>query len=808
MTSLSRGGVLLAALLAVACAPLTGSPATPDSRDAIGERTARMETHDGFIPLHYDAGTGKVFLTVEPTGEDFLYLNTLATGLGTTGPLLDRGQVGTEAVVRFERRGARMLLVRQNTGFRAEGGHEALQRSVDESFPTSVIASFPIETSAGERHLVDATDFFLSDAFDVGGAIRRAGQGTVRLDRDRSFIDADRSGAFPRNTEVQAALTHVSDDPGWGLRRHAPDGRAITLRQQHSFVALPEPGFEPRAFDPRMGIFSVSFLDFAQPLSAELRQRHIARWRLEKADPAAALSEPVEPIVYYLDPGVPEPYRAAFIEGGMWWNEIFEAAGFRDAFRVEDLPDDVDPMDARYSVIHWVHRSDPGPSVGPSFRDPRTGEIIRTVVRMDSHRSLVNYAIYAGMRPALAPGSPSAEEVAMARRRQHSAHEIGHTLGLAHNFIAASQGRSSVMDYPHTLVDVDASGRLDISRAYREGGGAWDTLAIRYAYTPFDSPAEERAGLEAIVRDGLERGLRFVTGGDARISGSIPEATQWIEGADMLDALDRATRVRSVLLEHFDERAVDPGQPLALLADRLRFVYLHHRYALHGAIKTVGGMDYSYAIRGDGQVATQIAPPERQRAALDRALAALAPEALAVPERVTAAIPPPPFGYGGDTWGFDSPAGSALDPLALARTLASEIVDGLLHPERAARLVSFHARAGRHPSLDEVVSRLVDSTWGARRAGDAMEAALGRVAERAVVDGLIDLAANEDATVEARAVAERHLRGLHAAASGRGGQGEAAAHARLAASDIERFLERREAPTGRTRPRPMPLPWP
>jgi len=808
MTFARLAPLALVAVLA-GCAAATGAPTGP-AADAISQRTAGMESHDGFIPLHYDRESGKVLMEVRRLDEDLLYLNTLATGLGTTSPLLDRGQVGTEALVRFERHGPRVLLVRQNTAFRATEGSEALARSVEESFPTSVLAAFPIEAEAGDGILVDATSFLLSDVFDVAGRIRGAGLGTVRLDGDRSFVDRARTGAFPTNSEVQVALTYATDDPNWALRQHAPDGRSITLRQQHSFVELPEPAMRPRRFDPRAGLFSVGFHDFARGFDEDYRQRYVSRWRLEKRDPEADMSEPVEPIVYYLDPGVPEPYRTAFIEGGMWWNEIFEAAGFRDAFRIEELPEDVDPMDARYSVIHWVHRSEPGPSVGPSYRDPRTGEILRTVIRMDSHRSLVNYAIYAGMRPALGPAPEvDAEAFAMARRRQHSAHEIGHTLGIAHNFIAASQGRASVMDYPYALVGLDAEGRLDLSDAYREGGGAFDTLAIRYAYTPF-AEEEEAAGLERIVRESLTDGVRFITGGHASPAGSIPEATQWVEGATMLDALDRTSAVRDVLLSAFDERAVDPGEPLAILGDRFRHVYLHHRYALHGVTKAVGGMDYSYALRGDGQLPTQVVDPALQREALDRLVAAISPEGLAVPPRIVEIIPPAPFGYGGDTWGFDTPAGTALDPVALARSLAAEVVDGVLHRERAARLVSFHARDASHPSLDEVVERLVAATWAAGGAtGADMDAALRRVSQRAVVDGLLTLAADERATVDARATAEHQLAGLAERLRREGaGSGPAAAHRELARRDIERFLERPTEPVRRSVPVPMPLPWP
>ncbi|HEX5520138.1 MAG TPA: DUF5117 domain-containing protein, partial [Longimicrobiaceae bacterium] len=437
----------LAAMLALAgCAGAAAPSAAPVPAPATRSEAAADAL---LLPVRYDAASGKAFLTIPRFGEELLYLNTLATGLGTAG--LDRGQVGIDAVVRFERRGARVLLVRPSTTHRAVGGDSALVASVEEAFPRSVLAAFKIEREGPDGVTVDATDFFLSDMFDVAGRIRSARLGTVRLDRERSYIAAERTRAFPRNTEVRAVLSFISDDPHIELRRHAPDGRSLTLEQQHSFVRLPERPLAARDFDPRAGLFSTSFFDFAQPFDADYRQRGVVRWRLEPSDTAAYLRgelvRPVQPIVYYLDPAIPEPYRTAFREGGMWWNEVFQAAGWKDAFRIEPLPAGADPMDARYSMLYWVHRQQRGPSVGPSQTDPRTGEILTTVVRMDSYRSLVDHDVYLGLLPAAAPGGLqlSAEEFAMARRRQHAAHEIGHTLGLAHNFAAAAQGRASVM---------------------------------------------------------------------------------------------------------------------------------------------------------------------------------------------------------------------------------------------------------------------------------------------------------------------------------------------------------------------------
>lgn len=797
-----------AVALSSACAIRTvSSPAT-------STQAATAAAADGsLLPVRYDAATGKVFLTIPRLNEELLYLNTLATGLGARAVGLDRGEVGTSALVRFERHGARVYLVSANTDYIAVTQNEALRRSAEQSFPRSVLASFAVHSTGPGGLVVDATDFLLSDAFDVIGRVRAARWGTLRLDRERSFIDASNTRSYPLNTEVRAVLSFTSEDPNIELRRVAPDARVVTFEQHHSFVRLPEPPLAIRPFDPRAGLFSNSYLDFAQGPESDYRQRGVVRWRLEPSDTAAYLRgekvEPVKPIIYYLDPAIPEPYRSAFIDGGRWWNEVLGAAGWRNAFRVEPLPAGADALDARYPAIYWVHRHTRGPSVGPSLRDPRTGEIITTIVRMDSYRSLVDHDIYMGLLPAASGGLQlTAEQFSMARRRQHMAHEIGHTLGIAHNFVAATQNRSSVMDYPYPLITLNASGGLDVSSAYRPSGGAHDTLAIRYAYTWFPTRAAETAGLQQIVREAEARGLRFISDAHVGPAGSYPAASQWVEGSNMLEALERTMAVRRVLMERFDERAAQPGEPLAVLNRRFAHVYLHHRYALQGATKYVGGMEFGYALRGEPTEATRILPANEQRQALRLVLANLQPVALRIPERVVSLIPPVPSGYDSDLTLIPTPAGTAFDPLATAHSLAQEIVDGLIHPERAARLVSFNARDRANPSFDEVVGALVEVTWGARAAGDAHDAALRRVTQRATVDALLDLAGNSAATSEVRATAEHHLARLRDVASRAGAGGAEQGHRATVRRDIDRYFDGRDDRAARPRPAPIPLPWP
>jgi hypothetical protein len=810
----------------------TALPMPVYGQESIAAYAEGMDRHDGFIPFYWDAEKGRILFEIARLDEDFLYLQSLATGIGSNRLGLDRGMIGAEHIARFERVGPKVHFVLQNPGFRAQVNPDtALARSVDESFPTSTLASWEIVATDDDRVLVDATPFFLEDVMAVAQRLQTAGEGEFEVDADRSRIHLAATKAFPENTEVESALTFSGTTPGGQLRQHAPDARSLTLREHHSFVRLPDDAFEPRGFDPRIGLFAVGFFDFGKSFDEDYVTRYAMRHRLKKRNPDAAMSEPVEPIVYYLDRAVPEPYRTAFKEGGEWWNKVFEAAGYIGAFRIEDMPPEMDPLDARYHVMQWVHRTEAGSSIGPSFVDPRTGEIIKAAVRMDSHRSLADYNLYAGALPAtsqpegfesgaawtigarpevflgsgggldwmtsLAP-DVTAEEFAMARRRQHSAHEIGHTLGLAHNFIAASYGRASVMDYPAPLIELEGD-EIRMADAYRPGPGAYDTLAIRWAYTEFPA-GREAAGLKAIVEDGMARGLKFITNSDEDAAGSYPDATTWINGSDVLDEYERVMAVRRVLIDRFGEEAIAEGDPMWRLGERFVPVYLHHRFQVGAVIKTIGGMDFRYGVRGDPAPVTEIIDGDRQRRALDLLVETLSPEELGVPEAVLRLLAPRPFGHQNTRRDFETAAGPAFDQIGIARTLAELVLEGILHPQRMARVVAFSARDASLPSAEEVVSRLVEGTWD--QAGDEP---LRRVAQRALVDALIALAADDDATVEARAAAEWGLSQVGNRLSGRAFRSTAgAAHGQLVAADIERFLERRYEGGQRSEALPAP----
>jgi hypothetical protein len=736
--------------------------ASPDSTQTptIAEKTAGTLKFAGYFNLYWDAKQGKLWLEIDKWNAEFLYQSGLPAGIGSNDIGLDRGQLGETRIVRFERSGPKILLIQENLNYRAVSNDADERRAVHDSFAESALWGFTVAAEEKDRALVDATDFFLHDAHGVPEALRRAKQGAYHLDASRCAIYLPQTKNFPLNTEVESTLTFVGDDPGAWVRQVTPSPGAITVREHHSFVQLPPPGYKPRIYDPRSSFFGISYMDYATPISEPIVKRLTARHRLEKKDPSAAVSEPVRPIVYYVDRGAPEPIRSALLEGARWWNLAFEAAGYKNAFSVELLPEGADSMDLRYNVIQWVHRATRGWSYGAGVIDPRTGEIIKGHVTLGSLRVRQDYLIAEGLLAPYEKGepvSPKMQEMALARLRQLAAHEVGHTLGLEHNYSASTVNRSSVMDYPPPYVKLSANGTIDLSEAYATGIGEWDKVSIAFGYQDFAPGTDESAALNKILMDAFGRGLRYLTDQDARPAGSSSSVAHlWDSGANAVDELNRLMQARAVALKRFGENNIREGAPLATLEDVLVPVYMLHRYQVEAASKLVGGMDYTFALRGNGQTPTQIVAPAEQRGALAAVIATLKPEVLALPESLLRIIPPRPPDYERGREHFKTHTSPAFDALAPAEAAAQHTLRFLFNPERAARLVEFHARNAESPGLEEVLEAIVAATWKTPH-GDGLRGQIANAVDMVVLYDLMALAANDRASDQVRAIARFKL---------------------------------------------------
>ena len=749
------GASALAACALVACGsagpkPGPAADAGPATGSEVTRQVSGLEARSGLLDLHLDRKSGRVLALVPaPSGPrglvgEYLYLEGISTGLGSKPVGLDRGQLGEARLVELRRVGSRLLLEAPNLRFRAVGAPPAESEAVRESFATSVLwATEILAEDAGGRLLADWTGFLVRDAHGVASALSAAGQGSWALDRERSAVDLASCLAFPRNVVFESLLTFTATSPGAEVRAVAPDPQAVSLVLHQSLVALPEPGYRPRAWDPRTGSFAIEFADYAAPLASSIETRWVVRHRLERTDPSAEHSPAREPIVYYVDRATPEPVRSALVEGALWWRDAFAAAGFDDAFRVELLPEGAHPLDVRYNVVQWVHRATRGWSYGTAIVDPRTGEILKGHVSLDSLRVRQDRLLFEGLAGAKATGTGAADDpiqLALARIRQLAAHEVGHTLGLAHNFAGSTAGRASVMDYPAPLVTVREDGELDFSRAYGVGVGAWDRAAIRWAYAEFPPGADEAAALERTVGETLAQGLLFLSDADARPAGAAhPLAGLWDNGADPVAALGRTMRVRRIALARFGERSLAAGEPLARLEEVFATVYLHHRFQLAAAAKSLGGLFYRHARAGDGQAPSEPVAPERQRRALEAVLATLAPAELDVPDGVFARLPPRPPDVATSREQFGGRTQPAFDALGAAATAADLALSALLEPARAARLVDFHRRDAQQPDFTEVLQALSDRLFADPAALAPREAEIARVVQRGYVERLFDL---------------------------------------------------------------------
>ena len=721
------------------------------------------ELYTGFFNFNYHSQKDQLFLSVDKLDQEFLYVNSLSQGIGSNDIGLDRGQLGNERIVYFTKTGNKLLLVQPNLKYRSTSDNPLEQRSIKEAFAKSVLYSFPIEEMINGSYIINLTSFLLEDAHGVSKRLKQREQGTFKIDKGRSAVYLDRTKAFPLNIEFDMLLTFTGSDPGNLLRSVTPTPNAITVNQHHSFVALPDSDYETRKFDPRSGVNALSFYDYSTPVNESTQKQYIYRHRLEKKDPSAEISEAIEPIIYYLDNGTPEPVRSALIEGGSWWNQAFESIGYKDAFQVKILPDDADPLDVRYNVIQWVHRSTRGWSYGSSVADPRTGEIIKGHVSLGSLRIRQDFMIALGLTEA--PFDPTnnkeyaALELALARIRQLSAHEIGHTLGFAHNFAASAKSRTSVMDYPHPYLTLE-NDKINYSKAYEKGIGSWDKVSVGYAYSDFPDDIDESKELNLLLENSLREGHLFISDSDARpIGGAHPKAHLWDNGSSATDELNSLMQIRSKALNQLSLNHIKEGAPYSDLEDLFVPMYLLHRYQVEAVVKTIGGVDYNYAVKGPIPSSVKVVSPIQQRNALLEYLNTLNPKALKIPSHLNKLLHPRSFSNPRTRENFLSQTGVTFDYLGIATSLSDALIGMLLHPERANRLVMQFGFDKNQLSLKETLNILVNNHFK-KTPRDTHENQLNEIVKGSILKHLMQLGQNSLASNITKAIIYEQLETL------------------------------------------------
>ncbi len=719
-------------------------------------KTKGLTKYTGYFNFYWNEKTGQILLEVNRLNDEFLYVNSLPAGVGSNDLGMDRGQIGNSRIVKFIRIGNKVLLVQPNYNYRAVSNNADERKSVEEAFAQSVIYGFTAEAGDSSRVLIDITGFLLRDSHQLARKLGDNKQGSYHADDSRSAIYLPNTKSFPDNSEFEAIITLAGNGTGSEISSVTPDADFVTVRMHHSFVKLPDGNYKVRKFDPRSGFYANEYMDYATPIDQPIVKRQLTRHRLEKKDPSAAMSEVVKPIIYYVDRGAPEPVRTALMEGASWWNQAFEAAGYKNAFQVKLLPEDADPMDIRYNVIQWVHRSTRGWSYGESINDPRTGEIIKGQVSLGSLRDRQDFLIAEGLLQPYEDGKPVSDKMmklALARLHQLAAHEVGHTLGMQHNFTASVNNRASVMDYPPPVVSLNPDGTIDVSKAYTTEIGGWDKRAILYGYQDFPAGTNEDAALKNIMNETLKEGYLYISDEDARPAGSAhPQAHLWDAGTNAADELNRLMDMRKHVIANFSEKAIRQDAPMATLEEVLVPMYLMHRYQVEAASKMLGGLYYTFALKNDGQTITRFVPPAEQWKAFNALMGTITPDALALPEKLIEKIPPRPIGYPRTRETFKSRTGLTFDPLSAAESAASNTLEFMLQPQRAARLVEYHSRDNTQPGLEAILSKLVAQTWKSPQQ-TGYKGEVQRLVNNLTLKQLLTLAANTRAPESVRGIA-------------------------------------------------------
>jgi len=714
-----------------------------------------FEKKEGFVDFYWNESKGKVYLNIKDLNQEFLYVNYLSAGVGSNDIGLDRGQIGGTKIISFVKMGSKIVMIQPNYKFRAITNNLDEKKSVDDAFASSAIWGFDVVASKEDSYMIDITEFLLRDSHGIINRLKRQKQGSFSVDKKSSSFDNSRSKNFPLNTELEVFLTFKGQVVGNNLRSVSPSSESFSVRTRHSFVKLPDDNYTPRKFDARSGFGAISYYDYATPINQSIDKKFIRRHRLQKKNPQLEISEAIEPIVYYLDRGAPEPVKSALIEGASWWNEAYEAAGYRDAFQVKVLPEGADMLDVRYNVIQWVHRSTRGWSYGSSVVDPRTGEIIKGHVSLGSLRVRQDFLIAEGLlRPYSSDESNmQMEKMSVERLRQLSAHEVGHTIGLSHNYISSARNRKSVMDYPHPRILLKDN-KIDLSQAYDHGIGDWDKLAINWGYRQFDSDSNVDNKLESILQKGYDDNLFYITDQDSRPPGSAhPRSHLWDNGFSASEELNRILKIRKIILEDFSDSVIKKGTPMSSIEEALVPMYLLHRYQIEAASKVVGGLEYTYAMKGDGQTPTKMLSFKEQEEALQSLINSINPYNLTLPEPLLKLIPPRAYGYPRTRETFKSRTGLTFDPLMAAETATNMSLSMLLHHERASRLVVLKSRNSGQIGLEYVLNKLIDNTiLKPLDSFSDLEVEIQRVVNYSVLNHMFSLANNKNTHEQVNAI--------------------------------------------------------
>lgn len=719
-----------------------------------------LKTYDGYFDFYYEESSDKIYLKVKKLEEEFLYINSLASGVGSNDIGLDRGQLGGERVVYFKKAGNKLLLVQPNLKFRANTDNASEKKSIEQAFAKSVLFGFKIVEKRDENYIIDLTPFLMQDTHGVSERLKSRREGTYKIDASKSALALERTKAFPENVEFEAMLTFKGQPTGRNIRSVTPTSSLVTVTQHHSFIELPDNNYKPRVFDTRSGAISMSYMDYATPIHEDIRKRFVVRHRLEKKNPEAKVSEAVEPITYYLDPGTPEPVRSALLEGARWWNQAYEAIGFKNAFQVEMLPSDADPMDCRYNVIQWVHRSTRGWSYGGSVVDPRTGEIIKGHVSLGSLRIRQDFMIaQALMNKPFAESDNNYQpmlEMALGRIRQLSAHEVGHTIGFTHNFAASANNRASVMDYPHPQISV-TNGNIDFSDAYAVGIGDWDKVTVAYSYSEFNNSTNEKEALNKILKAATFTGHRFISDSDARAAGGAhATAHLWDNGKTAAEGLEDVLALRKQAIGNFSKDNIKSYEPYSVLEDVFVPLYFYHRYQTEAATKVIGGLDYNYAVKDGDEFTVKRIDAKEQRETLNVLLETLSAETLAIPKDKLELFPPRAFGYGRSRESFKGKTGVSFDPFSAANTASDMTLKFLLNPQRVNRLVLQQSLDSKQLSLEELLNSIIENSFN-KSYNDTYLGETQYQINSNVLKYLMNLAVNDQSYFQTKAIANKQI---------------------------------------------------